>query len=51
LDTYTQSFTLGMQVVGYGMAVAKAQYAIAEITAFLRAKGINVRVSLDNSHK
>jgi NAD/NADP transhydrogenase beta subunit len=34
-----------VQVVGYGMAVAKAQYAISEITAMLRAKGINVRVS------
>lgn len=33
-------------VVGYGMAVAKAQYAIAEITAFLRAKGINVRFAI-----
>jgi len=27
------------------MAVAKAQYAISEITAMLRAKGITVRVS------
>jgi len=36
-----------MQVVGYGMAVAKAQYAISEITALLRAKGVSVRVSLD----
>jgi len=27
------------------MAVAKAQYAISEITAMLRKKGINVRVS------
>ena len=26
------------------MAVAKAQYAISEITAMLRSKGINVRV-------
>lgn len=33
-----------MQVVGYGMAVARAQYAISEITASLRSKGINVRV-------
>ena len=30
-------------VVGYGMAVAKAQYPIAEIVALLRAKGIKVR--------
>lgn len=33
-------------VVGYGMAVAKAQYAIAEITRMLRAKGINVRFAI-----
>lgn len=33
-------------VVGYGMAVAKAQYAIAEFTAMLRAKGINVRFAI-----
>src|SRR6266516_1787559 len=33
-------------VVGYGMAVAKAQYAISEITQMLRAKGINVRFAI-----
>lgn len=33
-------------VVGYGMAVAKAQYAISEITAMLRAKNINVRFAI-----
>ena len=33
-------------VVGYGMAVAKAQYAISEIVAMLRAKGINVRFAI-----
>ncbi|TPX09544.1 uncharacterized protein E0L32_009287 [Thyridium curvatum] len=33
-------------VVGYGMAVAKAQYPIAEITRMLRAKGINVRFAI-----
>ncbi|KAG6868242.1 hypothetical protein C0993_005942 [Termitomyces sp. T159_Od127] len=33
-------------VVGYGMAVAKAQYAISEIAAMLRAKGINVRFAI-----
>ena len=27
-------------VVGYGMAVAKAQYAISDITSMLRSKGI-----------
>jgi len=33
-------------VVGYGMAVAKAQYAISEITEMLRAKGVNVRFAI-----
>jgi len=33
-------------VVGYGMAVAKAQYAISEITSQLRAKGVNVRFAI-----
>ncbi|OAA58989.1 NAD(P) transhydrogenase, alpha subunit [Niveomyces insectorum RCEF 264] len=33
-------------VVGYGMAVAKAQYAIAEITQMLRAKGVQVRFAI-----
>lgn len=30
-------------VVGYGMAVAKAQYPIAEFVSLLRAKGIKVK--------
>jgi NAD(P) transhydrogenase len=34
------------QVVGYGMAVAKAQYAISEITSILRSKGVKVRVRI-----
>jgi H+-translocating NAD(P) transhydrogenase len=34
------------QVVGYGMAVAKAQYAIAEITSILKTKGVNVRFAI-----
>jgi NAD(P) transhydrogenase len=34
------------QVVGYGMAVAKAQYAISEICSMLRAKGITVRFAI-----
>ena len=29
---------------GYGMAVAQAQYPVAEITRKLREKGINVRL-------
>ncbi len=33
-------------VVGYGMAVAKAQYAIAEMVAMLRAKGVTVRFAI-----
>lgn len=33
-------------VVGYGMAVAKAQYAISDITNMLRKKGINVRFAI-----
>jgi NAD(P) transhydrogenase len=35
-----------LKVVGYGMAVAKAQYAISEITRILRAKGVNVRFAI-----
>lgn len=33
-------------VVGYGMAVAKAQYAISEFVKHLRSKGINVRFAI-----
>lgn len=33
-------------VVGYGMAVAKAQYAISEITHMLRSRGVNVRFAI-----
>ncbi|KAA8563697.1 hypothetical protein EYC84_011717 [Monilinia fructicola] len=33
-------------VVGYGMAVAKAQYAISDITRMLKSKGINVRFAI-----
>jgi NAD(P) transhydrogenase len=35
-----------LQVVGYGMAVAKAQYAISEVTSLLRSKGVNVRFAI-----
>jgi NAD(P) transhydrogenase len=34
------------KVVGYGMAVAKAQYALAAFVASLRSKGINVRFAI-----
>ncbi len=34
------------QVVGYGMAVAKAQYAISDITRMLKNKGVNVRFAI-----
>jgi NAD(P) transhydrogenase len=33
-------------VVGYGMAVAKAQYAISDITNMLRKKGVKVRFAI-----
>ncbi|KAH7113215.1 NAD(P) transhydrogenase beta subunit-domain-containing protein [Dendryphion nanum] len=33
-------------VVGYGMAVAKAQYAISDFVKHLRSKGINVRFAI-----
>jgi len=32
--------------VGYGMAVAKAQYAISDFVKTLRAKGVNVRFAI-----
>ncbi|KAG6009937.1 hypothetical protein E4U21_000708 [Claviceps maximensis] len=35
-----------IMVVGYGMAVAKAQYAISSIVSHLRAKGITVRFAI-----
>ncbi|KAF2745141.1 PNTB-domain-containing protein [Sporormia fimetaria CBS 119925] len=33
-------------VVGYGMAVAKAQYAISDFVKLLRSKGVNVRFAI-----
>lgn len=33
-------------VVGYGMAVAKAQYAISDIVSHLRSKGVKVRFAI-----
>ena len=38
--------TRAAKVVGYGMAVAKAQYAISDVVAMLRSKGINVRFAI-----
>lgn len=33
-------------VPGYGMAVAKAQHAIAELSAILRARGVDIRFAI-----
>ncbi|KAJ3732248.1 NAD(P) transhydrogenase beta subunit-domain-containing protein [Lentinula guzmanii] len=33
-------------VVGYGMAVAKAQYAISDFVSILRSRGVNVRFAI-----
>ncbi|TAQ87055.1 NAD(P)(+) transhydrogenase (Re/Si-specific) [Chlorociboria aeruginascens] len=33
-------------IVGYGMAVAKAQYAISDITRMLKSKDVNVRFAI-----
>lgn len=35
-----------MIITRYGMAVAQAQYPVAEITEKLRARGINVRFGI-----
>ena len=35
-----------LQIVGYGMAVAKAQYVISEVTHILRSRGIKVRFAI-----
>lgn len=37
---------MSRQVVGYGMAVAKAQYAISDITRMLKNKGAKVRFAI-----
>jgi NAD/NADP transhydrogenase beta subunit len=37
-------------VPGYGMAVAKAQHAIAELTIKLRARGVNVRFAVSSNY-
>ena len=47
--TVAQRLTEAKSVVivpGYGLAVAKAQYAIGEIAAMLRAKGVKVRYGI-----
>lgn len=40
------NYTNTSQVVGYGMAVAKAQYAISDFVSALRSKGITVRFAI-----
>lgn len=47
-DVSTHFLTL-FKVVGYGMAVAKAQYAISDVTAMLRKAGVNVRVRIHHT--
>ncbi len=44
-ETLTSSKSI-IIVPGYGMAVAKAQHAIADMTESLRARGINVRFAI-----
>ncbi len=46
MPEYNVHLLTSLQVVGYGMAVAKAQYAISEITQILRNKGVNVRFAI-----
>ncbi|CAE6412834.1 unnamed protein product [Rhizoctonia solani] len=49
VDEVVDSLTGAENVIitpGYGMAVAKAQFAIAEMTNLLRARGINVRFAV-----
>jgi len=45
VDTLTDSKSV-IIVPGYGMAVAKAQHSIAELTSRLRARGIQVRFAI-----
>lgn len=45
VETLTSSKSV-IIVPGYGMAVAKAQHAIAEMTKILRSRGINVRFAI-----
>jgi NAD/NADP transhydrogenase beta subunit len=48
-EDVTESLTSARSVIivpGYGMAVAKAQHSIAEMTTRLRARGINVRFAI-----
>ncbi|KAG8688375.1 hypothetical protein FRC09_012940, partial [Ceratobasidium sp. 395] len=49
VDEVVDSLTGAESVIiapGYGMAVAKAQFAIAEMTSLLRARGVNVRFAV-----
>lgn len=48
-EDVVESLTSAKSVIivpGYGMAVAKAQHSIAELTTRLRARGINVRFAI-----
>jgi len=48
-EDVTEMLTSSKNVIivpGYGMAVAKAQHAIASMTTMLRARGINVRFAI-----
>ncbi|KAI0321656.1 PNTB-domain-containing protein [Amylostereum chailletii] len=45
-DDVVEALANADSVVGYGMAVAKAQYAISEITSILRSRGVNVRFAI-----
>ncbi|KZT28441.1 PNTB-domain-containing protein [Neolentinus lepideus HHB14362 ss-1] len=46
VDDTVDALASSDSVVGYGMAVARAQYAISEFVSALRAKGIKVRFAI-----
>ena len=45
VDLLTSAKTV-IIVPGYGMAVAKAQHSVADLTSKLRARGVNVRFGI-----